>query len=954
FSRRQSGRQCFIKYSASMRKDPVTGDVIVLGVESEYNTEKVSEVLNEKVLAQQYDMVCYLVGNSYGVAIGDASNIEKGSIFPKNKNGNYDNYIAEEVVPRINKKIHTPEDVTEALSRKHIREELVEHDVYTVDVNCLIDGENYTKRFAFYVVDQETQFYILLKSDITEMLREQQRRDETMAVYRNMEEQFNAIADENLAVIRFNLKTELIEEARGKNLYDTDRVGHSIRDSIEVRQKSFLVEGNGQRYRETFSMENLKRQAERGEGPATFVGFCRRQSGKQCFVRFVVSARENPVSGDVIVFCVESNCNTEMINEVLDNKILAQQYDMVTYLVGDHYAVAIGDGSNIKVGSIFPRKKNGSYSQYLKEQVMPVVWDDGDGSRDRVEEALSLETVEEELSSSEPYTVEVNCEIDGEIFCKRFMFFAVNRESKYYILLKSDITEVLQEQRERNEILSNALDEAERANVAKTAFLSSMSHEIRTPMNAIIGLDEIALKREDLADDTRELLEKIGSSAQHLLNLINDILDMSRIESGRMTIRKEEFAFSRMLEQVNTMIGGQCRDKGLNYECRIRNRIDDFLIGDEMKLKQVIINILGNAVKFTPEGGNVVFSVEQKARFEGRTTLQFVMKDTGIGMDAEYLPKIFEAFSQEDENKANKFGSTGLGMAITKNIVEMMNGSIDVDSTKGEGTTFTVTVTLKSSDREHGKEHSFEPGELHVLVIDDDPVDCEHAKIALEEIGISPDVCRSGKEAIEHIEVKAARHEAYNLILVDWKMPEQDGVEVTKEIRKISGSESAVIVLTAYNWEDIEIEARQAGVDHFMAKPLFSSNVLSAYQIASENRMQAQEEAREADLTGRTILLAEDMEINAQIMKMLLSTKEIEADIAENGQIAVEKFSQSPPGHYAAILMDVRMPVMNGLEAVAEIRKLERKDATEVPIIAMTANAFDEDVQKSLQAGMDA
>lgn len=804
-------------------------------------------------------------------------------------------------------------------------------------------------RYAF-LEDEGEQYAYCTYEDITE-LKESQAQ--TQAMYVELNKELNALSDNSLAALRFNLTKGVVEEVRGTDLYDVDKAGADIADLIKVRMENMPIESDRENYVKVFDLERLKEKYYLGEGLTSLVIFSRRQSGRQCFVKYSGSASRNPVTGDVIAFGVETECNTEMINDVLDNKILAQQYDMVTYLVGGYYGVVIGDAANVGKGSIFPKERNGVYMEYLKDQVLPVV-SGSDEEREEIFSALSLETISEKLAASEPYTVDVSCEIGGDIFNKRFMFFVVDREAKYYILLKSDVTEVLREQRERNEILANALDEAERANVAKTAFLSNMSHEIRTPMNAIIGLDEIALKDPDLPDQTREYLEKIGGSAKHLLGLINDILDMSRIESGRMTIRKEEFAFAAMLEQINTMIGGQCKDKGLTYECRILNRIDDYLIGDDMKLKQVIINILGNAVKFTQPGGSVTFTAEQTAKFEGRTTLRFCMKDTGIGMDKSYLPKIFDTFSQEDESKVNKYGSTGLGMAITKNIVEMMNGSITVESVKGKGTTFTVTVTLKSSDREHDRAEEINLQDLKVLVIDDDPVDCEHAKNAFEELGITPDICLSGREAIEQIEVKAARHEAYNLILVDWKMPEQDGVEVTRQIRKIMGSESAVIVLTAYNWEDIEKEALEAGVDHFMAKPLFASNVWPAYKKASENRKALKEEPPVTDLAGRKVLLAEDMAINAEIMKMLLATKKIEADLAENGQIAIDKFNGSKEGDYDAILMDVRMPVLDGLQATKAIRALDRPDAKTIPIIAMTANAFDEDVQRSLQAGMNA
>ena len=402
----------------------------------------------------------------------------------------------------------------------------------------------------------------------------------------------------------------------------------------------------------------------------------------------------------------------------------------------------------------------------------------------------------------------------------------------------------LQEQLlERKQELSEALEAAEQANRAKTIFLSNMSHEIRTPMNAIIGLDNIALNEPDVPEKVRGYLEKIGASAKHLLGIINDILDMSRIESGRMIIRNEEFSFSGMLEQVNTIISGQCRDKGLTYDCRTSGKIDDYYIGDETKLRQVMINILGNAVKFTPEGGAVSFLIEEGKRYDKKAVLKMTFRDTGIGMSSEYLPHLFDAFSQEDTSSANKYGSTGLGMPITKSIVELMNGHIDVESEKGKGTTFTVTVTLGESERRG----------------------CDAAAAA-------------GSGELSAIEQFRTAHGPGG---------EADG-------------------------------------------------------------------APRADLKGRRVLLAEDMEVNAEIMVMVLGMREIEADVAENGRVAVEKFLAQPAGWYDAILMDMRMPEMDGLEATRKIRASGREDAETIPIIALTANAFDEDVQRSMQAGLNA
>ena len=519
----------------------------------------------------------------------------------------------------------------------------------------------------------------------------------------------------------------------------------------------------------------------------------------------------------------------------------------------------------------------------------------------------------------------------------------------------TDIDSEMRKNLEHQKALADALAAAKQANLAKTAFLSNMSHEIRTPMNAIIGLNSLALRNKSLPAETREYLEKIDGSARHLLGLINDILDMSRIESGRMILQKEEFSFRSMLEQINTLVMSQCAEKGLKYECQVLGGVSDYYIGDDMKLKQVLINILSNAIKFTDAPGNVSLIVERTGTFNDHSALKFMIRDTGIGIDQAFIPKIFEPFTQENSSRSSKYGSTGLGMAITRSIVELMNGEISVRSEKGKGSEFTVVISLKNCTRQGSVSHYIQPKDMLVLVVDDEEIAAEHARIVLDEVGIKADICLNGKDALRMLEVQHTKHRPYNLVLLDWRMPGMDGLELARQIRQRYDKTTTVIILTSFNWDEIMDEALHIGVDSFLAKPLFASNVIDEFErIARKNNMSLYRERKRADLKGKRILLAEDILINAEIMKHLLAAKEALIDHAENGKRAVEMFERSPGGYYSAILMDVRMPEMDGLEATRLIRASGHDDAETIPIIALTANAFDEDVQRSMQAGMNA
>ncbi|MBO5490804.1 MAG: response regulator [Desulfovibrio sp.] len=788
--------------------------------------------------------------------------------------------------------------------------------------------------------------------DITTLKEYEQR---LRNAYANLGDNFYQAGQSTLSLFRVNLSRDAIEDMQGRDLFDTDSSMLPYSAVLRKRAESCPVPEERDAFLENFDPDELSVAYLKGRSQVNQTFYSRRPDGEGRYVRMTANTTRHPMTGDIIAFLSEEEANQTKVRETLLERILVRQFDMVAWLADGRYGVVIGDGSLIEKGSIFPLARTGDYRAYLNSQVAPVLHGTEE-ARQAMLCSLLPETVDAALRDTAPYVASIAVDVDGEIWYKRFDFYPVDPDSRFCVVLKSDTTSIRMEQLRLNTQLSDALEEARQANVAKTAFLSRMSHEIRTPMNAIIGLNALALREENLPDSLKDYLTKIGSSAKYLLSLINDILDMSRIESGRMTLKMEEFSFSALLDLVNTMADGQCRERGLHYDCVVHGTVDEFYIGDDTKLRQVLINILGNAVKFTNPGGSVSLTVERVSSFDGQSVMRFAIRDSGIGMDKEYIPRIFEPFSQEDSSNTSRYGGSGLGLAITKNIVSMLNGDITVESEKHKGSTFTVTVPLREAEgKRSARSLDINAKDLRVLIIDDDPVACRHAHAVLEEIGIASETCLSGAEALKLIEMSHARREDFNLILVDLRMPEQDGVTVTREIRRLMGDEAAIIILTAYNWDEVENEARNAGVDSFMSKPLFATNVLQEFQQTVRRKRTAEEkEATLADLNGRRILLAEDMLINAEIMKELLSVLGMEVEHAANGQMAVDMFSYAPLWHYDAVLMDVRMPVLDGLAATRGIRALDRPDARLVPIIAMTANAFDEDVQLSLQAGMNA
>ncbi|MDO5572930.1 MAG: transporter substrate-binding domain-containing protein [bacterium] len=504
----------------------------------------------------------------------------------------------------------------------------------------------------------------------------------------------------------------------------------------------------------------------------------------------------------------------------------------------------------------------------------------------------------------------------------------------------------------KNALLSDAVAQAEQANAAKGQFLSRMSHEIRTPMNAIVGLTTIARQHKKEPEKVEDYLSKIDTSSKVLLNIINDVLDMSAIEGNKLKVANEEFDIKHVLTGISTIYYPQCESKGIIFDFKVDIE-DEILIGDSLRLNQILLNLVSNAYKFTEKGGTITVSVTEDARRENTAFLCIQVADTGCGMSEEMIQRLFKPFEQESASTAQLHGGSGLGLSIAKNLVDLMHGAIKVESEKGKGTTFTVDIPFEVAANQVNEE-SQSLSSIRILVVDDDPSALEYASIVLKRLGVMYDSAKSGEEALRMIDEADKNQTPYDVCLADWKMAGMDGVELTRHIREKEQDKTMIIIVSAYDLNEVTDQAKTAGADHFVSKPLFQSTLYDALMPLTNGAIQTRKPAKDSyDFTGHRVLLAEDQVLNAEIATELLNMVHLEVDHAENGRRALEMFSEADPDTYDLILMDVQMPEMDGYAAARAIRALERPDASVIPIYAMTANAFTEDVSTALSAGMN-
>ena len=598
-------------------------------------------------------------------------------------------------------------------------------------------------------------------------------------------------------------------------------------------------------------------------------------------------------------------------------------------------------------------EKNATYDPAMTKYINTYVVEE---DRARVAEQVSSATVLEEIRHQAIYTVNYKRRDEAGKVTYHQMAFADADDG--FILAFHDIDALMQEEQQKQEILKNALSAAETANRAKSDFLQTMSHDIRTPMNGIIGMTAIAAAHIDDKERVRDSLTKITSASRHLLSLINEVLDMSKIESGKVSLTEEEFNLSELIDNLITMVRPQIAEHQHELTVNIRNVEHELVIGDSLHIQQAFVNLMGNAVKYTPDGGKITLNIREIPSVQEKIgCYEFVFKDNGIGMSEEYLEHIFEPFTRAADGRINKIQGTGLGMPITKNIVNMMGGDIKVESKLNEGSTFTVTIFLKLQDTE--KEENAKFADLSVLVADDDEMSMESAVSILEELGMQAEGVLSGEAALECVVSHHEEKQDYNAVILDWKMPGMDGVETARAIRAQVGNDVPIIILSAYDWTDIEAEARLAGVNAFVSKPLFKSRLERVFDEITGGKTEEEITASplqgfdDMDLSAYCCLLVEDNELNAEIAQEILEETGMKVEHVWDGVEAVEAVTTAEDGKYDIVLMDIQMPKMNGYDATRAIRTSERKYCKTVPIIAMTANAFAEDVQAARTAGMN-
>ena len=852
------------------------------------------------------------------------------------------------------------------------REGLQNHDEdYSFNYKKIADHGYLYVQFKVAYVELEKGYRIAIvgtKNIDKEMRHEIEQKTRLKEALAKSEQYKQAVLAEAILIYEINLSKNVIEkemweEIDGQRTELLDVVGMSAPANYDVFQKRWtqhqVVSESKEIYEKNTDRAYLLNQFEEGHTESTFEFQAVIGMGQKLYMHHTIFMAREEKTGDIIAYCNVKNITEQKLRE-----LQMRQYEQLFVVTAANIYTGI---LQVELDSRMTRRimfKNGEinvedvgdWNEYLQYQLSYVHPNDVETVADtlKIETLMSLPVNEKHIFSYKSITKN-----EAEKYKSFFTNIYITEidGKRYGIVITIDNTNAVEKELKQKALIEDALARAESANRAKTTFLSNMSHDIRTPMNAIIGFTTLATTHIDQKEQVKDYLGKIMSASNHLLSLINDILDMSRIESGRMQLEEAECSLSEIMHGLRNILQADMKSRRLNFYIDTVDVFNENVICDKLRLNQILLNLLGNAVKFTEPGGSISVRICQKPASSGEyANYAFHVKDTGIGMSQEFLTHIFEPFERERSSTVSGIQGTGLGMSITKNIVEMMGGTIGVKSRQGEGTEFIVELPLKKVTTGKVEVKIAEMEGIHALVVDDDFNTCDSVSNMLIQIGMRAEWTMSGREAILRTRQAISRSDAYHVYVIDWLVPDMNGVEIARQIRKEAGADAPIIILTAYDWSDIEAEAKEAGVTAFCSKPLFISDLRRCLIDVLHPKKEANEEShlKCLNISGQRLLLVEDIDLNREIASEILGAAGFIIEEAENGKVAVERLLEKGAGYYSLVLMDVQMPVMDGYTAAKTIRALEDKALANIPIIAMTAAAFEEDKKKALESGMNA
>ncbi len=937
------------------------------------NEDRVILTSMNQALSSNFNNV-YLVDLKTGIIrsydISDVIKKEYGNMFRK---GDYSSLLQ----IYIKKSVYTPDQelFSHIIDVEHLKETICKNNSYTFNYRVIRDEKiQYFQCRAVKVQNENEDYCVIAFRDINaEIIKDleqktllEEQRIQLREALAKSERYKNAVLADAIIVYEFNLSKNVIEEEiwetiDGKQIQILAIVGMSAPADYDVFQERWtqqqIISEDKELFAKKTDREYLLMQFEQGHAESTIEFRAVMGIGRELYLRHTIFMAQDEETGDIIAYC-----NVKDITEQKLRELQMRQYEQLyvitaaniyTGIVQVELETRMAKRIMLRNGEIFVEDVGG-WDKYLENQLSFVHPDDAE----TVAQALNIRTllgipVNGKKVFSYKSIIQNETQKYKSFFTTTYM--AELDGKRYAIVITIDNTNAVERELQQKKLIEDALERAEAANRAKTTFLSNMSHDIRTPMNAIIGFTTLATTHIDKKDQVKDYLGKILSASNHLLSLINDILDMSRIESGRMQLEEVECSLSEIIHGIRNILQADMKSKRLNFYIDTVDVLNENVICDKLRLNQILLNLLGNAIKFTDPGGNISVRICQKpAKKKGYGTYEFSIKDTGIGMSDEFLVHMFEPFERERTSTVSGIQGTGLGMPITKNIVEMMGGTIEVKSRKGEGTEFVVTIPIKKMEKGEVLVKVEELEGVHALVVDDDFNTCDSVSKMLIQIGMRAEWTMSGREAILRTKQAVSRQDEYQVYVIDWLIPDMNGIEIVRQIRKEVGEETPIIILTAYDWSDIEEEAKEAGVNAFCSKPLFISDLRRCLIniLHPEKNPDTKLSVRE-NVQGNRLLLVEDLDLNREIACEILREAGFIVEEAENGEAALACLQEKEPGYYSAVLMDIQMPVMNGYETTKAIRSMKDKKIAEIPIIAMTADAFSEDKKKAFEVGMN-